>query len=354
MKYRSTMVALVVAALAAVSCGGNGDGDGDTATATGDSDAPEERTSITVASLPNAFLAALYVAEDEGMFDENNLDVEIVELESGLDGVAAVVSGNAQYADIGFDDLVALSAEGEDSLVMAHNILNRVTLTLVMRSDVADELGVSRDDPIEERFAALEGLRLGITSPGAATDNYMRYYLREAGLEPDRDAEIIAIGGGASLLAALESDQIDAYHLSPPTPYVAENEGFGTILIDGPAGDIPQFSDFLYTGFAANRGWAEDNPEAAAAFSDALNRAMEQVQDDPGAVAEQILPYLGSDDLEVVEQTLTALLPALSTDGCFTAEGVADSLEIMLEAGIMDSEGDPAEGVLWTNDYNGC
>ncbi|MEX1162368.1 MAG: ABC transporter substrate-binding protein [Nitriliruptor sp.] len=346
------MVALVVAALTAVSCGGNGDSDGDAAT--GDAEAPAERTSITVASLPNAFLAALYVAQDDGLFDENNLDVEIVELESGLDGVAAVVSGNAQYADIGFDDLVALSAEGEDSLVMAHNILNRVTLTLVMRSDLADELGISRDDPLEERFAALEGLRLGITSPGAATDNYMRYYLREAGLEPDRDAEIIAIGGGSSLLAALESDQIDAYHLSPPTPYVAENEGFGTILIDGPDGDIPQFADFLYTGFAANRGWAEDNPDAAAAFSDALTRAMERVQDDPAAVAEQILPYLGSDDLEVVEQTLTALLPALSPDGCFTAEGVTESLEIMLEAGIMESEGDPAEGGLWTNDYNGC
>jgi ABC-type nitrate/sulfonate/bicarbonate transport system substrate-binding protein len=349
MKYRSTIIALLIASLAAVSCGGDEDG-----SASGDGETPAEPTSITVASLPNAFLAALYVAQDEGLFEANNLEVEIVELESGLDGVAAVVSGNAQYADIGFDDLVTLSAEGEDSLVMAHNILNRVTLTLVMRNEVAEELGVTRDDPIEQRFAALEGLRLGITSPGAATDSYMRYYLREAGLDPDRDAEIIAIGGGASLLAALESGQIDAYHLSPPTPYVAENEGFGTILIDGPAGDNPQFADFLYTGFAANRGWAEDNPEAAAAFSSALSQAMERVQSDPAGTAEQILSYLGSDDLEVVEQTLTALLPALSTDGCFTSDGVADSLEIMLEAGIMESEGDPSEGVLWTNDYNGC
>lgn len=315
---------------------------------------PAEPTSITVAALPNAFLAALYVARDDGIFAEEGLEVEIVELESGLDGVAAVVSGNAHFADIGFDDLVALANEGEESLVMMHNILNRVTLTLVMDSEVAAERGLTRELPIEERYQGLEGLRLGITSPGAATDNYMRYYLRQAGFDPDRDADIIAIGGGASLLAALESKQIDAYHLSPPTPFLAENEGFGTIIINGPEGDVPEFSDFLYTGFAGNRDWAEQNPEAAQAFSRALNRAMEKVESDSAAVAEQILDDLGADDLAIVEQTLTALLPALSPDGCFTPEGVQESLAIMFEAGIAEAEGDSSEGVLWTNAYNGC
>ena len=44
---------------------------------------------------------------------------------------------------------------------MNHNILNRVTLTLVMNPDKAKELGVSRDSPLEERYAALKGLRSG-------------------------------------------------------------------------------------------------------------------------------------------------------------------------------------------------
>ncbi|MGH2428132.1 MAG: ABC transporter substrate-binding protein [Candidatus Limnocylindria bacterium] len=319
-----------------------------------DADPGVEPTRVQVVSAPNVFLSALYIAQDDGIFAEESLEVEIVEIESGADSVAALVSGNAQFADIGFDDLVTLSQEGEESLVMVHNILNRVTLTLVMRTDVAEELGISRDSPLEERWAALEGLRLGITSPGAPTDKYMRYYLRQAGLNPDADAEIIAIGGGASLLAALESDQIDAYHLSPPTPYVAETEGFGTVLIDGPSGDVPQFADFLYTGWASNRDWAAENPEAAQAFSRAIARAMEKVQSDSAGVSAQILPYIGSEDQEVTERTLEALLPALSTDGCFNEEGVTDSLATMFEAEIIGSAGDPAEGVLWTNDYNGC
>lgn len=338
-------VPIVALLLAACSGGGTGGGSGD-----GGGDLP----TIQIASAPNVFLAALYVARDKGYFEEEGVNVEVVEIEAGTDSVAALVSGNAQVADVGFDDLLELASEGEEGLIMVQNILNRVTLTMVMNPDIAAEKGVSRDSPLEERFAALEGLRIGITSPGAPTDKYMRYYLRQAGLDPDQDAEIIAIGGGSSLLAALESDQIDVFHLSPPTPYVAEAEGFGTVIIDGPAGDVEEFSNFLYTAWAANQEWAEANPDAMTAFNTALDRAMEDMAADPDASVATILDAIGSDDAEITKRTLEALLPALSTDGCFSEEAVRSSLDIMFDTEIIEEEGDSTEGVFWTNDYNGC
>jgi NitT/TauT family transport system substrate-binding protein len=337
---QSAIMGALALAIPLAACGG-GSGSG-------------ELTPITVTSLPSAFLAAMYVADEQGIFQQEGLDVEIVELQSGIDGVSAVVSGSAQYADMGFDDLATLAAEGEESVVMVHNLVGRVTFALVMNPDVARERGVSRESPIEERYAALKGLRLGVTSPGAATDKYMRYYLRQAGLDPDRDAEIIAIGDGASLLAALETGQIDAYQLSPPTPYVAAAEGFGTLLIDGAAGDVPLFADFVYTGFAANRQWADQNPEPARAFSRALNVAMERVAADPATAAATIVDRMSTNDVEIIRQTLDALLPALSTDGCFNAAAVRTTLTTMHEVELTPTAGDPAEGVLWTNAYNNC
>jgi NitT/TauT family transport system substrate-binding protein len=354
MNIKRPLAGLAILALALGACSSGGSPQATTAGSGGGSGAPATLAKIQIASAPNVFLSPLYVALDEGYFAEEGVDVEIVEIAAGTDSVAALVSGNAQIADVGFDDLLELSEEGEEGLVMVHNILNRVTLTLVMKPDLAKQLGVTADSPLEDRFAALKGLRLGITSPGAPTDKYMRYYLRQAGLDPDRDAEIIPIGGGSSLLAALESDQIDAFHLSPPTPYIAEKEGFGTVLIDGPSGDVPEFSDFLYTAFAANREWAQANPEAAKGFGNALTKAMAKIKSDPDAAAEQILDHLGTDDLEVTKRTLNALLPALSEDGCFSEESVSSALDTMLEAEIIESEGDPAEGTFWTNDYNDC
>jgi NitT/TauT family transport system substrate-binding protein len=309
---------------------------------------------IQIASAPNVFLSALYVAQEKGYFTEEGVEVEVVEIQAGTDSVAALVSGNAQVADVGFDDLLELASEGEEGLIMVQNILNRVTLTMVMDPDIAAQKGVSRDSSLDEIYASLEGLRIGITSPGAPTDKYMRYYLRQAGLDPDQDAEILPLGGGSDLLAALESKQIDVFHLSPPPPYVAEAEGFGVVLIDGPAGDVDEFSDFLYTAWAANEEWATANPDAMKAFNAALDKAMSDISADPAAVVETVATGVGSDDLEITERVLTALLPAMSTDGCFTDEAVRTSLDIMFDTEIIEEEGDSTEGVFWTNDYNGC
>ncbi|HEX4818056.1 MAG TPA: ABC transporter substrate-binding protein, partial [Nonomuraea sp.] len=238
-------------------------------TACGGAEGGEQRT-ITIASAPNVFLSALYVAKDDGMFAKEGLTVEIVEVESGNDSMAALASGQAQYADVGFEDLAELSTAGDDSVVMAHDILNRVTLTLVMRKEVAERKRVTAASPLQDRLRALQGLRIGITSPGSPTDTYMRYYLGSVGLDPERDVELVPLGGGSALLAALEKGQIDAYHLSPPTPYVAAEKGFGVVLVDGPKGEVPELDRFDYTAWATSRQWAEENADTAAAFSRVL------------------------------------------------------------------------------------
>src|SRR5262245_24728377 len=112
----------VAAALALVAgCGGTSGG------------AAGADKTITIASAPNVFLAALYVAKDDGLFKNAGLKVDIVEVESGNDSIAALASGKAQFADVGFEDLAELRKEGDESVVMVHDILDRVTLTMVMR-----------------------------------------------------------------------------------------------------------------------------------------------------------------------------------------------------------------------------
>ncbi|MCF6475657.1 ABC transporter substrate-binding protein [Nonomuraea sp. MG754425] len=324
------------------------------AAVTGCGGSAQEAGKITIASAPNVFLSALYVARDDGLFAAEGLTVEIVEVESGNDSIAALASGQAQYADVGFEDLAELSRAGDDSVVMAHDILNRVTLTLVMRKEVAARKGVTAASPLRDRLSALKGLRIGITSPGSPTDTYMRYYLASVGLDPERDVELVPLGGGSALLAALEKGRIDAYHLSPPTPYVAAEQGFGVVLVDGPKGEVPELDGFDYTAWATSRQWAEQNAETAAAFSRALTRATGKVKRQPDAVAAQIMDDLGSDDRETVLRTVRAMASALSDRGCFDPAVVRRTLDVMLRLRILEEQADPAEGRLWTNDYNGC
>lgn len=235
-----------------------------------------------------------------------------------------------------------------------HDILDRVTLTLVMRTEVADQKGVSPDSPLEERLKALKGLKIGVTSPGAPSDTYTRFYLRSVGLNPERDVEIVPLDSAPALLAALEEGQIDAYQLSPPTPYVAAEEGFGVVLVDGPKGEVPEFENFSYTAWGTTRSWAEDNPEAAKAFSRAIAKATEKVKSSPDQVSEQVLDDVGGQDPAVVRRTLRAIVPALSPDGCFDPKVVAKTLDTMVKNELGEGEADPAEGELWSNKYNDC
>src|SRR5690625_8001921 len=98
------LVSVVALALPLAACGSESAGD---------------LTEVTVASLPNAFLAPLYVAAEDGTFEEEGLDVEIVELQSGAEGVAAVVSGGAQFSDIGLGGLATVAEDGESGVVVA-------------------------------------------------------------------------------------------------------------------------------------------------------------------------------------------------------------------------------------------
>lgn len=343
------VTALATAALVGSVAGCAGSGGDDTAAAGGGA-----QKTITVASAPNVFLSALYVAKDDGLFAKEGLKVNIVEVESGNDSIAALASGKAQFADVGFEDLAELRKEGDDSVVMVHDILDRVTLTLVMRKDVAARKGVTARSPLADRLRALRGLKIGITSPGAPTDTYMRYYLSSVGLNPERDAQLVPLGGGSALLAALEKGQIDAYHLSPPTPYVAAEKGFGVVLIDGPKGEVPDLDKFDYTAFATSRDWAKDNKEAATAFSRALTTATQKVKSRPDAVAAQILDDLGSNDRATVLRTVKGMTSALSDRGCFNQAVVQRTLDTMVRLKILEDKADAADGELWTNAYNGC
>jgi NitT/TauT family transport system substrate-binding protein len=348
MRGKLLSAAVATTALAFGACGGEDEQAG------GGGGGAKKLTNIKVASAPNAFLSALYVAKDDGLFEKEGLNVEVVEVSSGNDSISALASGQAQYADVGFEDLMELREEGDDSVILVHDILDRVTLTLVMRKQVADRLRVTPDSPLEERLKALKGLKIGITSPGAPSDTYTRFYLRTVGLNPERDVDIIPLDSAPALLAALEEGQIDAYQLSPPTPYVAAEEGFGVVLVDGPKGEVPEFEKFSYTAWGTTRSWAEDNPEAAKAFSRAIAKATEKVKSSPDEVSEQVLDDIGGQDPAVIKRTVKAIVPALNPNGCFDPAIVKTTLDTMVKNELGEGDADPAEDALWSNKYNAC
>jgi NitT/TauT family transport system substrate-binding protein len=296
------------------------------------------------------YMAPVFIAMEKGFFAEEGVDFSFTEISSGALGPATVISGEAQISDT--DPLAAadLLKEGKSTL-MFYNLVKRVTLDLIIRNEVIQKTGVSRFSSLQRRYAALKGLNIGITRPGAPTDVFPRYFLIKIGANPDRDANLIQVGGVPGLAAAFRSGRIDGFMLSPPLPQTLEREGLGQIIIRNTAGDVPEFRNLTYVGFFTTADYAKRNAAALKAFSKAIRKATDWMKNNKGE-ALRILGarYFQDTPADSLALSMDAILPAISTDGTFTEAGIQNYLDIFRTVG-QTVNASSKEGVLWTNDY---
>lgn len=102
------------------------------------------------------------------------------------------------------------------------SMVNRYASHLLLKKSILSERGVTEASPVTEKIAALKGLKLGTTGPGAAPDALFRYLASVGGLDPNTDFQLVPIqGGGPAVLAALQKNVIDGFCLSSPTADMA-------------------------------------------------------------------------------------------------------------------------------------
>ena len=297
-------------------------------------------------------MAVPFVAKAQGFFERNGLDWEYVEIDSGKLGVAALLSGNAQFTDFGLDDVAGLQKEGKDP-ILVYSMVNALTMDLVVRNDVLERLKIGPTAPLADKLKALKGLTFGITRPGAVTQLFPVYLLRKAGFDPDKDATFVQIGGGQALVAAMKAKRIDAFMLSAPAPYLLERDKVGTVILKNSAGEgPPEFADFAFECIAVLKSWAEKNPKVVEAYTRSLNEAYDwMLQNRPAALA-HLKKYFGDTDEATLKISFDALIPAIRKGGKLTSAAVNNQLTVMKAIGAIEAAPDPSEGVLWTNAYN--
>lgn len=124
-------------------------------------------------------------------------------------------------------------------------MVGRYASHVVLKKSVLAERGVSEASPVGDKIAALKGLRLGTTGPGAAPDALFRYIASLGGLNPNSDFQLVPIqGGGPGVLAALQQNVIDGFCLSSPTADMAidrEDCDYLFQMVDNPPEMMKEF-----------------------------------------------------------------------------------------------------------------
>lgn len=155
------------------------------------------------------------MAQAAGLFERENLPVEIVNQRDEERAVPDIVSGATPIGTPNAPSLVFSVLEGSD-LVIVGGLLNRPAFFLAAGSAVA-----TIDD--------LRGKRVGINEPRRMAGLVMLALLRRWGLSVQRDLEVVDSGINDKSFEALIEKKIDAALLPPEKAFLAEALGFHII-----------------------------------------------------------------------------------------------------------------------------
>lgn len=155
------------------------------------------------------------VGKAAGLFERENLAVEIVNQRNEERAVPDIVSGATPIGTPNAPSLVFSVLEGSD-IVIIGGLLNRPAFYLAA-------------DPSIAAVAELKGKRVGINEPKRMAGMMMLALVRKWGLEINRDLEVVDSGINDRSFEVLVEKKIDAALLPPEKAFLAEALGFRII-----------------------------------------------------------------------------------------------------------------------------
>ncbi|HYJ14118.1 MAG TPA: ABC transporter substrate-binding protein [Candidatus Limnocylindria bacterium] len=188
-------------------------------------------------------VVALWLGAEQGLFRKHGVNVEVINIRSGPQTMAALVSGDIQVAYTIPGSVVSAATSGLDVAFFA-GIVNKADGDFIAGTSIR-----SAED--------LKGKRIGVQSIGGGVWSMAMLAIEHLGLEPNRDKMTIMVIGDSPVLAqSLESGGIEATYLNYTHSRALKEKGLPVLLDLGKA-PIP------YQGLAAatRRGYLKQNPQ---------------------------------------------------------------------------------------------
>ena len=218
----------------------------------------------------------------------------------------ALVAGEVQFCATGHGQVANLFQQGKRTLVV-NQLQHRNSFYLLGRPEVAS-------------IDALKGKKIGVTQVGAETYGLARFLVTKGGLAPDRDVDVVGVGGMDTMAAALESDRIQAAVAWQPLVTRLVSAGKARVL----AGVVTEAESRQYLGapfyafsvIIVSPEYAQKHRATVQKFVNAMVKAERWMQgQEPAEVVKALVPYFSAIDMDVLQRALVADWTSYSTTG---------------------------------------
>lgn len=259
------------------------------------------------------------VALVRGFFRAQGLDIQPIFVRGGPAALAALSSGEVDFAEIGGAQAIMRSrARGLDAVIIGA-ISNATNYQIV---------GSKSTRTLEE----MKGKTIGVTGAGAFSDFAMRTFLRRKGIDPDKDLMLRAIGGSNLRASALEKGIVAAAPFAPDDTVRLTRLGFPMIANLSDTLTIPQ------TILTARSEFLEKNPQTAKHFLKALILGIQLAKFNKSEAIKAGYEAKLQGEPELVNLAYDLYAPALSGDLAVNLNGLQFMLDEDQRNGLIDAK----------------
>ncbi len=308
-------------------------------------EAPEKpKLTIAVGGKNLLYYLPLTIAETQGYFKAEGLDVTVADFAGGSRALQALVGGSADIVSGAFEHTLNMQLKGQ-----------RLRAFVLEGRAPQIVLGINpKTLPGYRAIPDLKGKKLGVTAPGSSTQVLANFVLAKAGLKPN-DVAIIGVGAGSGAVAAMRAGQIDAISNLDPVITLLVRSNDLKIISDT---RLVAEADRVFGGpmpaacMYAAQSFIDKNPLTVQAVTNAIVRADRWIQQAGASDIIKAVPesYLLGDRAVYVDAFLAAK-GALSPDGTFPEAGAETARRALasIDAEIAAAKFDL--GAVYTNDF---
>lgn len=257
---------------------------------------------------------------EKGFYAENGLEVEF-NYTTG-DKVALLLSGDADFADYNTSNVITAIAKGAPIKIVGSFFRTKGPFHVLVSHDI-------------QTAADLKGKTIGIGVPGSGLEATIRHVLSEAGLDPDKDATLVANGVFQDAYASLQNDQVDATVIHEPFVALAESEGIGHLLVKG-----YEVLPDLHTGvLVASDKFIEEHPEELRKILESYYKSWIYARENLDETIAFGSEYINV-DAAVLEAALQSELEIWENIPQVNLDAINTTQDIQIELGFQDEKHD--------------
>lgn len=279
----------------------------------------QEKKTVRVVFVSHTWTSSLpfRIAIAKGYFKSQGLTVEPIFIRGGPAAVAALISGDVDFASIGGAQAVIRSRARNLDISIIGSISNRVNYVIV---------GNKNTKTIED----LKGKIIGVTGAGAFSDFATRVFFKNRNIDPDRDVILRAIGTTPVRAAALENGLIAAAPFSPEDAVFLLSKGYPALVNLSETLTIPQ------AVIAARGDTLDKYPETSKRFLKAQIMGMQLARNNKSEAIKAGFEAGLKGDMETVSKAYDLYSRGFTTDLSVSSDGIKVMLDEDVWMGLVD------------------